>query len=93
MTEYVETPEAENAQKENPGIQQSQLNVEQQQGGGHQQEEEQSLLPEDLEHLLEEVGDDEFDPDVQQVLEIQHQAGVGQGQLNTQQFEERFFIQ
>ena len=72
MTEYVETPQAENA---------------------HQQEENQSLLPKDLEHLLEEVGDGEFDPDVQQVLEIQHQAGEGQGQLNTQQFEERFFIQ
>ena len=53
----------------------------------------QSLLPEDLEHLVEDVGDGEFDPDVQQVLEIQHQAGVGQEQLNTQQFEERMFIQ
>ena len=42
---------------------------------------------------MEDVGDGEFEPDVQQVLEIQHQAGVGQGQLSTQQFEERFFLQ
>ena len=35
--------------------------------------------------------DGELDPDVQQVLEIQLQAGQGQGQLSTQQFEERFF--
>ena len=93
----MERPQATTVQQENfgqnPGIQQGQLNVEQQQGGGHQQQEEQSLLPEDLEHLLEDVGDGEFDPDVQQVLEIQHQAGVGQEQLNTQQFEERIFIQ
>ena len=58
-------------------------NVEQ--GGGQQQQdggiesnsEDPSLLPGDLEQLLEDVGDGEFDPDVQQVLEIQHQAGVG----------------
>ena len=93
----MERPQADSVQQENvgqnPGIQQGQLSVEQQQGGGHQQQEDQSLLPEDLEHLLEDVGDGEFDPDVQQVLEIQHQAGVGQEQLNTQQFEERIFIQ
>ena len=74
-------------------------NVEQ--GGGQQQQdggiesnsEDPSLLPGDLEQLLEDVGDGEFEPDVQQVLEIQHQAGVGQGhQLSTQQFEEQFFI-
>ena len=75
-------------------------NVEQ--GGGQTQQDggiksnpvDPSLLPGDLEQLLEYVGDGEFDPDVQQVLEIQHQAGVGQGhQLSTQQIEEQFFIQ
>ena len=58
-------------------------NVEQ--GGGQTQQDggiksnpvDPSLLPGDLERLLEDVGDGEFDPDVQQVLEIQHQAGVG----------------
>ena len=72
-------------------------NVEQ--GGGQQQQdggiesnpEDPSLLPGDLERLLEDVG--KFEPDVQQVLEIQHQAGLGQGhQLSTQQFDEQFFI-
>ena len=74
-------------------------NVEQ--GGGQTQQDggiksnpvDPSLLPGDLERLLEDVGDGEFEPDVQQVLEIQHQAGVGEGhQLSTQQFEEQFFI-
>ena len=37
--------------------------------------------------------DGELDPGVQQVLEIQLQAGQGQGQLNTQEFEEQFFCQ
>ena len=72
------------------------------QGGGQQQQdggiesntEDPSLLPGDLEQLLEDVGDGEFEVDVQQVLEIQQQAGLGQGQqLSTQQFEDRFFIQ
>ena len=80
------------------GVQQE--NVEQ--GGGQQQQdggiesntEDPSLLPGDLEQLLEDVGDGEFEVDVQQVLEIQQQAGLGQGQqLSTQQFEDRFFIQ
>ena len=60
------------------------------QGGGQQQQENNS---QDLEHLLGEVHDGEFDPDLQGVLEIQHQAGVREGQLSTQQFENRFFIQ
>ena len=49
----------------------------QQDGGIESNPEDPSLLPGDLEQLLEDVGDGEFDPDVQQVLEIQHQAGVG----------------
>ena len=74
-------------------------NVEQ--GGGQTQQDggiksnpvDPSLLPGDLEQLLEDVGDGEFEPDVQQVLEIQHQAGVGEGhQLSTQQFDKKFFI-
>ena len=96
MTGDAERPQAEqeNAQQENveqnaDGIQQGQLN--QQQYGGQQQEENPPLLPEVLENLLEDVNEGEFDPELQQVLEIQHQAGVGQEQLNTQQFEERFF--
>ena len=40
---------------------------------------------------LERGEDGELDPEVQQVLEIQLQAGQGQGQLNTQEFEEQFF--
>ena len=98
VTGDTEGPQAEheNAQQENVeknigGIQQRQLN--QQQDGGQQQEENPSLFPEDLEHLLEDVNDGEFDPELQQVLEIQHQAGVGEERLNTQQFEERFFVQ
>ena len=79
------------------GVQQE--NVEQ--GGGQQQQdggiesnpEDPSLLPGDLERLLEDVCDGEFEPDVQQVLEIQEQAGVGQAhQLSTQQFEAQFFM-
>ena len=97
VAENVGRPQVDNAQQENivqdPGIQKGQLNMEQHEGGDQQQEEDQSLLPEDLEPLLEDVDDGDFDPAVQQVLEIQHEAGVGQGQLNTQQFEERFFIQ
>ena len=62
-------------------------------GGDGGQQEGSSQLPEDLEQLLEDVGDGELDPQVQQVLEIQHQAGVGEGQLNTQEFEGRFFVQ
>ena len=93
----MERPHAENVHQEsvgqNPVVQPDQLNVDQEQGGGQQQQQDQSVLPEDLEHLMEDVGDGEFEPDVQQVLEIQHQAGVGQGQLSTQQFEERFFLQ
>ena len=87
-------PQAENAvvQQENVGQNgQVLLNDEQQQDGG--QQEGISQLPEDLEQLLEDVGDGELDPQVQQVLEIQHQAGVGEGQLNTQEFEGRFFVQ
>ena len=49
----------------------------QQDGGIESNPEDPYLLPGDLEQLLEYVGDGEFDPDVQQVLEIQHQAGVG----------------
>ena len=87
-------PQAENAvvQQENVGQNgQVLLNDEQQQNGV--QQEGISQLPEDLEQLLEDMGDGEFDPQVQQVLEIQHQAGVGEGQLNTQEFEGRFFVQ
>ena len=87
-------PQAENAvvQQENVGQNgQVLLNDKQQQDGG--QQEGISQLPEDLEQLLEDVGDGELDPQVQQVLEIQHQAGVGEGQLNTQEFEGRFFVQ
>ena len=87
-------PQAENAvvQQENVGQNgQVLLNDEQQQNGV--QQEGISQLPEDLEQLLEDVGDGELDPQVQQVLEIQHQAGVGEGQLNTQEFEGRFFVQ
>ena len=78
------------------GVQQE--NVEQgggqQDGGIESNTEDPSLLPGDLEQLLEDVGDGEFEVDVQQVLEIQQQAGLGQGQqLSTQQFEDRFFIQ
>ena len=52
-----------------------------------------TLVPGDLERLLEDVCDGEFEPDVQQVLEIQEQAGVGQAhQLSTQQFEAQFFM-
>ena len=94
----MERPQADNGDiQEEPqtteGIQQGELNGEQQQDGGQQEQEEPSLLPGDLEHLLEDVDDGEFDPELQQVLEIQHQAGVGQGQLNTQQFQDRFFLQ
>ena len=35
--------------------------------------------------------DGELDPAVHQVLETQLQPGQGQGQLNTQEFDERFF--
>ena len=96
----MERPQAENCdiQEESvaqtfEGIQQGELNGEQQQDGGQQEQEEPSLLPGDLERLLEDVDDGEFDPELQQVLEIQHQAGVGEGQLNTQQFQDRFFLQ
>ena len=98
----MERPEAENddiQQQENVGqtiggIQQGELkNKQQQQDGGQQEQEDPSLLPGDLEGLLEDVDDGEFDPELQQVLEIQHQAGVEQGQLNTQQFQDRFFVQ
>ena len=99
VAENTERPQTQNigVQQDNveqniEGIQQEQLNGNQQQGGGQQQQED-PLLPGDLEQLLEDVNDGEFDPDLQQVLEIQHQAGVGQEQLNTQQFEDRFFVQ
>ena len=62
------------------GQQQQQLEeVPQQQSSG------QDLIPNDGE-------DGELDPGVQQVLEIQLQAGQGQEQLNTQEFENRFFL-
>ena len=65
----------------------------QQDGGIESNPEDPSLLPGDLERLLEDVCDGEFEPDVQQVLEIQEQAGVGQAhQLSTQQFEAQFFM-
>ena len=38
------------------------------------------------------ADDSELDPAVQQVLEIQLQAGQEQEQLNTQEFQERFFL-
>ena len=88
----MERPQAENGDIQE-GIQQGELNGEQQQDGGRQEQEDASLLPGDLERLLGDVDDGEFDQELQQVLEIQHQAGVGEGQLNTQQFQDRFFLQ
>ena len=60
------------------GIQQGELNDKpQQQDGGQQEQEDPSLLPGDLERLLEDVDDNEFDPELQQVLEVQHRPGLG----------------
>ena len=91
----MQRPQVDDIPEENvgqniEGILQDDVIQEHPQGGGQQQQENNS---QDLEHLLEEVHDGEFDPDLQEVLEIQHQAGVGEGQLSTQQFEKRFFIQ
>ena len=99
--QVTERPQAENddIQQENAGqtiggTQQGELNDRQQQhDGGQQEQEDPSLLPGDLERLLQDVDDGEFDPEMQQVLVVQHQAGMGQGQLNTQQFQDRFFVQ
>ena len=65
--------------QDDDGQQQQLEGVPQQQSSG------QDLIPNNGE-------DGELDPAVQQVLEIQLQAGQGQEQLNTQEFENRFFL-
>ena len=71
-------PEDDGGQNDD-GQQQEQQGVPQQQRGSHE------LVPNDGE-------EGELDPGVQQVLEIQLQAGQGQDQLSTQEFENQFFL-
>ena len=60
------------------------------QDGGQQQQE--GVPVQQNRGLSNEADDSELDPAVQQVLEIQLQAGQEQEQLNTQEFQERFFL-
>ena len=72
-------------QQEGEGGQDDNGQQHQLEGVPQQQSSGQDLIPNDGE-------DGELDPGVQQVLEIQLQAGQGQEQLNTQEFENRFFL-
>ena len=72
-------------QQEGEGGQDDDGQQQQLEGVCHQQSRGQDLIPNDGE-------DGELENGVQQVLETQLQAGQGQEQLNTQEFENRFFL-